>query len=294
MWDHNFFLCSFFFFKHRYVFQKEFCTKLVWHSEKSGNMMYMHLMRSKCFTIIVLKHQWLLLQTDLSRGDEVALRGASKRQLLLGNHHHLRAGWVDVSGSDSSWSTTRLYPCSTSGHGWSVLIVTLKKYIYRREKEGKMMNASLKAHTCWPECNFGDSTMVVLRHMVAFWLFACVRSHMPLAMCTASSVLQSHRAQNHSERLISSLCYTDVNSSEEGWGQWRRGKTITCNALYPPFSRTTRAESKRGSEIKVKMGTSDNVESWDYKVQEGRIWRTAANISLSKGGSSYIHGFTCI
>lgn len=61
----------------------------------------------------------------LSRGDEVALRGASKRQLLLGNHHHLGGGWVDMSRSDGSWAATRLYPWSTGGHGWSVLIVTL-------------------------------------------------------------------------------------------------------------------------------------------------------------------------
>lgn len=61
----------------------------------------------------------------LSRWDEVALRGASERQLLLGNHHHLGAGRIDMSGSDRSWATTRLYPWSTGGHGWSVLIVTL-------------------------------------------------------------------------------------------------------------------------------------------------------------------------
>lgn len=91
-------------------------------------------MHSMLYGQNVLKHQRLLLQTNLSRGDEVALRGASERQLLLGNHHHLRAGRVDMSGSDSSWATTRLYPCSTSGHGWSVLIVTLKN-IEGRKKE---------------------------------------------------------------------------------------------------------------------------------------------------------------
>lgn len=61
----------------------------------------------------------------LSRGDEVALRGASKRQLLLGDHHHLGARWVDVGRSNRSRATTCLYPWSTGGHGWSVLIVTL-------------------------------------------------------------------------------------------------------------------------------------------------------------------------
>lgn len=68
----------------------------------------------------------VILTNYLSRGDEVALRGASKRQLLLGDHHHLGAGRVDVSRSDRSWATTRLYPRSTGGHGWSVLIVTLE------------------------------------------------------------------------------------------------------------------------------------------------------------------------
>lgn len=61
----------------------------------------------------------------LSWGDKVTLRGASKRQLLLGYHHHLGAGRVDVRRADSSWATTCLYPWSTSGHGWSVLIVAL-------------------------------------------------------------------------------------------------------------------------------------------------------------------------
>lgn len=64
-----------------------------------------------------------------------------------------------------------------------------------------MLNVSLNAHTCWPECTFGVSAMVVLRLMVDFGsIFACLQcvgSHMPLAMCTASSVLQLHRVQNH-------------------------------------------------------------------------------------------------
>lgn len=63
----------------------------------------------------------------LSRGDEVALRRASERQLLLGNHHHLGAGRVHVSGSDGSRATTCLYPWSSGGHGGSVLIVTLSR-----------------------------------------------------------------------------------------------------------------------------------------------------------------------
>lgn len=67
------------------------------------------------------RHIW---RPVLSRWDEVALRGASERQLLLRNHHHLGAGRVDMSGSNRSWATTRLYPWSTGGHGWSVLVVT--------------------------------------------------------------------------------------------------------------------------------------------------------------------------
>lgn len=59
------------------------------------------------------------------RGDEVALRGSSKRQLLLGQHHHLGAGRVDMSRSNRSGAATRLYSWSTSGHCWSVWIVTL-------------------------------------------------------------------------------------------------------------------------------------------------------------------------
>lgn len=68
------------------------------------------------------RHKW---GPVLSRGDEVALRRARERQLLLGNHHHLRVWRVDVSWSDGSWTTTCLYPRSTGGHGWSVLIVAL-------------------------------------------------------------------------------------------------------------------------------------------------------------------------
>lgn len=74
--------------------------------------------------IDILTKWWLHMCTNLSRGDEVALRRASERQLLLGNHHHLGT-WRVYMRSDGSWATTCLYPWSTGGHGWSVLIVAL-------------------------------------------------------------------------------------------------------------------------------------------------------------------------
>jgi len=73
----------------------------------------------------ILLSRWHIWGPVLSRGDEVALRGASKRELLLGNHHHLGAGWVDMSGSNRSRPTTCLDSRSTGGHSRSVLIVTL-------------------------------------------------------------------------------------------------------------------------------------------------------------------------
>ena len=52
----------------------------------------------------------------LSRRDEVALWGACKGQLLLGDHHHLGASLVDVCRSHWPGSTTGLDPWSTAGH----------------------------------------------------------------------------------------------------------------------------------------------------------------------------------
>lgn len=72
------------------------------------------------------KHQRTPPHTHLSRGDEITLRGASERQWLLGYHHHLGTGWVDVSRSDSSRATARLDSGSTGGHCWAVWIVPLK------------------------------------------------------------------------------------------------------------------------------------------------------------------------
>lgn len=57
--------------------------------------------------------------------DEVALRRASKRQLLPRYHHHLRAGLVDVGRSNGPWATAWLYSWSTGWHGWSVRKVCL-------------------------------------------------------------------------------------------------------------------------------------------------------------------------
>lgn len=61
----------------------------------------------------------------LSGGDEITLRGAGERQWLLGYHHHLGTGWVDVSRSNSSRATACLDSGSTGGHCWAVWIVTL-------------------------------------------------------------------------------------------------------------------------------------------------------------------------
>lgn len=111
---------------------------------------------------LTLTNRLLIMWTNLSRWDEVALRGASKRQLLLGNHHHLGAGRIDVSGSNGSWATTRLYPWSTGGHGWSVLIITLANRWGegRRRDEGQVI-----AQTNLLLCTFSVSVMEVLAHV---------------------------------------------------------------------------------------------------------------------------------
>ena len=64
----------------------------------------------------------------LSRGDEVALRGASKGQLLPRDHHHLGAGLVDVGGTHRTRPAAGLDPGGTGGHGGPVGIVGLERW----------------------------------------------------------------------------------------------------------------------------------------------------------------------
>lgn len=192
-----------------------------------------------CVQYVILKNWWLLLWTNLSRGDKVALRGASKRQLLLGNHHHLGAGRVDMSGSDRSWTTTRLYPWSTGGHGWSVLIVSLKNIKGRMKEEWWVHH---RMHTqCWSVCKFSVSTMVVLTHVIKCCsIIAClyVSRHIPLLMGMCHK-----NAQNRSECHVSLLHWCLLKLRGVGTGTKR--KAVTCNALYPPFSRTTHEQRAR-------------------------------------------------
>lgn len=83
----------------------------------------------------------LLLQksTHLPRRNIVALSGG-KRDLLLRNHHHLGAGWVDMR-CNRSWPTT-WYPWSTGRYSWSVWIVTLKNQQQNTGRETEMRTAA--------------------------------------------------------------------------------------------------------------------------------------------------------
>lgn len=63
------------------------------------------------------------MATNLSLGDEIALRRASERELLLGNHHHLGTWWIDMSRSRAA---TCLDSWSTGGHSRAAWIVTLR------------------------------------------------------------------------------------------------------------------------------------------------------------------------
>lgn len=83
------------------------------------------------------------------------------------------------------------------------------------------MNVSLNSNTCWPECTFGVSTMVILKHMVEFnSIFACL--HVVGHTCPWQCVQQVQFYSYTEHKIILNaltLCYIDVNSSEEGWGQ---------------------------------------------------------------------------
>lgn len=111
---------------------------------------------------------------NLSRRDEVALRGARERQLLLGDHHHPGSGWVDVSRSNRSSATTCLYPRSTGGHGRSVLIITLEnrwggKMEGKKDEEFMLAKATCSVWAC------SAFTIAILTHVLECnSIFACV------------------------------------------------------------------------------------------------------------------------
>ena len=135
--------------------------------------------------------------TNLSRWDEVALRGASERQLLLGNHHHLGGGRIDMSGSDRSWATTRLYPWSTGGHGWSVLIVTLAN----RWGEGRRGDeGQVTAQANLLLCTFSVSAIEVLAHVYECCCVCgvCVQSQTLLTSAGSNALTATANMYNES------------------------------------------------------------------------------------------------